>query len=135
MLFSFLHCVGLFTNGSKAVVGKSLGSLTVVTCHYILRLQRKLLKANKSLNLTNNIWMSMFLIILWPNGWYTKKKKKNLALYTDCLQEKRRKKTTLVWLSQLWAELSSFFMEHHFYLKEQLIDKLLLLRFGYLVDM
>lgn len=36
---------------------------------------------------------------------------------------------------ELWAELASFFMKHHFQLKEQLRDKLWLFELEYLADM
>ena len=75
MLF-FPYCVGLFTNGAKAMFGKTFDSFAIVTCsHYIPHLQKKPLKASKLLiliisNLISNFnpWVLIFLIILWPNG-------------------------------------------------------------------
>lgn len=121
MLF-FPCCVGLFTNGAKAMFGKTFDSFAIVTCsHYIPHLQKKPLKASKLLiliisNLISNFnpWVLIFLIILWP-----KRTCSQYKLSQGGEVEGKKKQTNLCGCLQLWAELDSFFLELHLYLKEQ----------------
>lgn len=65
-----------------------------------------------------NPWVLIFLIILWANGKYTKRTCHTYRLYSG-----KKKTKILMWLSRLQAELANFFKVHHFYLREQLLDK------------
>lgn len=126
MLF-FPYCVGLFTNGAKAMFGKTFDSFAIVTCsHYIPHLQKKPLKASKLLiliisNLISNFnpWVLIFLIILWPNGRSAKRTCTPYKLSQGGEVEGEKKKKNLCGCLQLWAELDNFFLELHLYLKEQ----------------
>lgn len=118
MLF-FPYCVGLFTNGAKAMFGKTFDSFAIVTCsHYIPHLQKKPLKASKLLiliisNLISNFnpWVLIFLIILWPNGRSAKRTCTPYKLSQGGEVEGEKKKTNkLVWLSSVVSWTRQLFL-------------------------
>lgn len=133
LLYLFL-CIGICSDGTKAkMVGKTAGGLAWTQA--------------VAPNWTHSFWKSQFhtecwwkkqhITVLnldpWVHVFFILCDKAGACRTYFCCILKHSiylKQKHLRWLFEKWAELDTFFMEHHFYLKERLREKLWWCRLG-----